>query len=173
MEELGEVADDLRQLYTDVGLRPYRVFLVNVGWSGGQVGRGVPTVTRETELLPTPLLREWTQSVQGESTAAGTREVGRARLEQVSPRYTEDAIRELVRPNLDDGEETFVEVRHDSRDGETHRRRFVVRGVPYRKAGKFEWRVGLSKQDEDRDRQGGLDESTDFPKRLLNPLMGE
>lgn len=153
-EQLGPTVDSLRQLYTDVGLRPYRVVSVVYGWSGGDVGRGTATVISERELLPTPLVKE-TSAVLGEQRSGGLVERGSTRLEQVSPRYTEDEVKQLFHClPLKQGQQGFIEVRVDARDGLTERRRFIVRGMPYRDAGAFQWKVSLLRQDEDRSRLG-------------------
>ena len=153
-EQLGPTVDSLRQLYTDFGLRPYRVFSVVYEWSGGDVGRGTARVLSEAELLPTPSLKE-TSGVLSEERSAGLVERGSTRLEQVSPRYTEDEVKQLFhRLPLQPGQQGFVEVRVDARDGQTERRRFIVRGMPYRDAGAFQWKVSLMRQDEDRSRLG-------------------
>lgn len=173
VEQLGAVADDLRQLQTDFGLRPYRVVSVLQRWSGGRVGAGTVAVVRELELLPTPLI-EW--AVRRRNTEGGYTEDGSAVLSEISPRLTEEQVQQLVAPGgLGPGEESFLEMRMDARDGVVvPRRRFTVQGPPFRKAGKFEWRVRLVKANPDRDHQGGLGgERTDFPERLRNPLMAE
>lgn len=172
MEQLGQTADELRQLYTDVGLRPYRVFSVVVQWSGGKIGVGVAVVARQTEFLPTPLVD--LSPVWSEVKSAGKVEDGVATLRQISPRLTEDEVRGLFfQDEIEPGQEGFLEVVHDARDGQTERRRFTVRGAPYRKAGKFEWTCRLQRARKDRKRDGELDGRTEFPERVLNPLMAE
>ena len=155
VESFGELVDDLRQIATDFGVRPYRVFSVVYKWTGGEVGRGEAVVHRVEELLPTPVVK---QNVRGESRSAGVVERGDAYLEQVSPRYTEDQIRTLF-PCVKNGQfsepyQGFVEVTMDARDGKSDRRRYQVIGVPERRAEKFDWRVRLIRQDENRDRDG-------------------
>lgn len=154
VESLGETVDNLRQLYTDFGLRPYRAHSVVYEWSGGEVGRGTPRVISEQELLPTPRLTE-TSGIQGELRTGGLVERGSARLTEVSPRYTEDQVRVLFHQlPLGPARQGFIELRVDGRDGSSERRRFVVRGVPFRDAEGFQWRVNLLRQDEDRLRNG-------------------
>lgn len=167
VESLGSVVDDVRQIATDLGVRPYRVFSIVCFWSGGEVGRGTPSVIHETEFLPTPKLME-TSGVRGSPRSGGVAERGDATLRQVSPRYTEDQVRALcgtgaatdaqgqpigVPPGAKNIE-IWIEVRVDSRDGDTQRRRFIVVGQPFRDAEKFEWRVTLMRQDQDRSRAG-------------------
>lgn len=51
VEELVEVADDIRALYTEFGLRPYRIFAVWVGWLADEDDDGAVTGD-EVMLLP-------------------------------------------------------------------------------------------------------------------------
>lgn len=163
VNELQETVDELRQIATDLGVRPYRVFSVLIEWDGGAVGRGVARCVKEVEILPTPKVNE-TSGVQGEIRSAGLVERGSVTLSQVSGSYTEDQVRSMFMlaplgptapgDGLKPGQETFIEVRVDARDGVTERRRFVVRGMPYRKAEAFEWRVSLMRQDMERARNG-------------------
>jgi hypothetical protein len=173
VEELAAVADDLRQLNTDFGLRPYRVFSVVVAWSGGVIGRGLAAVVSETELLPTPLVD--LRPVRGTMRTGGQVEEGMATLKEVSPRYTEEDIETLFHQQpLPKGHEGFLEVRMDRRDGvRVKRRRFTVRGVPYRDAAEFDWEVRIMRQRRDRKPDGKLSERTDLPERVKNPLMAE
>lgn len=156
VEELGEVADDLRQLNTDFGLRPYRLFSIVVRHTGGVKGRGDALLESETEVLPTPYITEVDQ-LRGQLTAGGTNEDGRIRVTEISPRYTEDDIRTLFHTQpLPDGLEGFLELRIDSRDGNAMRRRFTVQNAPMRRADKFDWTVRLLEQQPPRSRSGQL-----------------
>lgn len=153
VESLGAVADDLRQLYTDVGLRPYRMFSIIYRWSGGEIGRGEPTVISQEEFLPTPNIS--LLGVRGSPREAGIVERGDVRVTQISPRYTEDQIRTLFHClPLPLGCEGFVEITVDSRDGASPRRRFAVVGVPTREADRFHWVASLVRQDASRLRDG-------------------
>lgn len=164
VESLGGIVDDIRQLATDLGARPYRVFSVVSQWSGGEIGRGEVQLLRETEFLPTPKLVE-TSGVRAEPKSGGIAERGTIKLREVSPRYTEDEVRGLLGtgPLTDPATgiplaavEVFVEVRMDPRDGVSERRRFIVSGMPYRDGEAFEWVVSLLRQDQDRTRGGAL-----------------
>lgn len=90
IESLLPVIDGARQVATDLGARPYRVFRRVRTWSGSSVGDGVPA-DLDTELLPRPRVREqqgldgvWGQGV----TAGGTVVRGRLRLDLISGSYT-------------------------------------------------------------------------------------
>lgn len=165
------MADELRQLYTDLGLRPYRVFSVAQQWSGQAVGRGTLSVLSEVELLPTPLV-DFTP-MRRRMTEGGFTEDGLVTLREISPRYTEEDVQALCCRRSDvPGREVFIEMRHDARDGQTVRRRFTIESVPFRKAGKFEWQVRLRKANPDRAPNGATTgERQEFPDRLKNPLM--
>ena len=154
VDEWNDTADEFRQLATDLGARPYRVFAVVVRHSGGTDGRGDPVVVQETELLPTPLVKSRGQRQDLKS--AGKTERGHIELTEVSPRYTEDQLQQMfhVKPLLD-GLEGFYEVRIDRRDGRApRRRRYTLRGVPELDAENFQWVLKLQKQDGNRARDG-------------------
>lgn len=154
--ELGDVADDIRQLNTEFGLRPYRLFSVVTQWSGGDLGRGEETLLSETEFLPTPKVS--TEPLRGELLAGGLTERGTTRVSEISSRYTEDDIFSLffVQP-LPRDHQGYIEMQMDRRDGDRRkRRRFVVQGAPYLDAERFEWRVRMVEQDLARDRDGVL-----------------
>ena len=149
VESLGDVADDLRQLYTDVGLRPYRMLSVVYRWTGGEVGRGEPIVVSQEDFLPTPNV---TPAVRGSLREGGLVERGDVRVTQISPRYTEAQVRGLFHCNpLPAGMEGFIEIVMDARDGDdSPRRRFTVIGVPVREADRFHWTATLTRQDASR-----------------------
>ncbi len=146
VEGLADVVDDARQLLTDFGLRPYRVFSMVVRWSGGAPGVGNPVVVSEKELLPTPKIG--LETLENRMTSGGTSERGIVRMTGVSSRYTEDDIHALfhVQP-LPPGHEGYVEVRADARDGRAVARRFVPL-VPSRRPEKFDWIVPMRRQSE-------------------------
>jgi hypothetical protein len=109
--------DSIRQIYTDFGLRPYRVFMVWVGWSAdvnadgvvagaerwlepGVEGVGRPVLLKEVELLPTPLVGGL-GGLSGDVEATGNTESGTVNVSQVSAGYTEDQLQGLVPPYRD------------------------------------------------------------------------
>lgn len=138
---LVAVADDLRQLYTDFGLRPYRVYLVWVGWTADEDGDGLvqgeelrldpaqegvgrAVLLREVEILPTPLV-ESMAGVGGELEATGLTERGSITVSQISMGYTEDQLQGLIvevrDPRFPDslrpGVSFFYEVQEDRQGG--------------------------------------------------------
>lgn len=154
-EELGETVDDLRHLETTFGLRPYRYFAIRARWSGGEVGRGDLRVVRETELVPPPRVVE--RSLRRGAGAGGRDESGTVRLDEISPRYTEDDLSMLFPRALAAGEEAWIEERSDGRDGyETRRRRFSVASAPKRDPQTWSWQLELRVQEGGRDRSGAI-----------------
>jgi hypothetical protein len=155
VECFGGMVDDLRQLNTDFGLRPYRMFSIVVRWTGGEVGVGEPKVVSEVEFLPTPNIgMEGVRQKMGET---GKGERGEIRVTEISPRYTEDDINALfhLQP-IPDGGDAFIEIRMDERDGSTIRRRFTPL-VPTRRPGKFDWAVTLKRQNQNEHRDTSVD----------------
>jgi hypothetical protein len=161
VESLGGIVDDIRQINTDLGARPYRVFSVTLKWSGGEIGRGDAEVVSETEFLPTPDLSS-INSVRRSLLSGGNVERGGLALYEISPRYTEDQLDALCygdRECRGPAFQTFIEVSIDRRDGDrTKRRRFTIAAVPYRDAKRFQWTVDLTKQDGDRKPDGTVQE---------------
>jgi hypothetical protein len=180
-EELGGLADDLRQLNTDLGMRPYRMFSVVYEWSGKEIGRGEPRIIFEQEFLPTPKLtlvglvdRGYIRaSVAEVAQSGGSVERGVISVIEISPRYTEDQINWLFRQggDLDPGQIAFIEIAMDRRDGAATRRRFTVNSVPQRDATKFYWSVELVRQELDRTRAGQpVDSATGKPPGAATPV---
>ncbi len=158
---MGGLYDEMRQLQTDLGMRPYRVWVVTVAWSGGEIGRGEARVLQEHELLPTPLvdLRPVFVSIK----SGGRVDSGTFTLREISPRYTEDQIWGMFR--AEPGCQVFVEVQHDTRDGLAERRRYTVASVPWRDTKDPQWIARLSSEQGGRPRDGQLPEDETFPER--------
>ncbi len=152
--EMGSVVDDIRQLYTDFGQRPYRVFSVVYEWSGGIVGRGTPSVLAQMEFLPTP--KTTLATIRDDMKSGGIVERGTVNVTEISPRYTEDQVNQMFHCGapLPEGQEGFIEITMDKRDGYSERRRFRVHDVPERDAWNFMWRVNLFKQELNPNRAG-------------------
>ncbi len=152
VEMMGSQLDMARQMVADVGLRPYQVFSVVVRWSGGERHRGEPSVIWEQPFLPIPKVEDL-GAINKDLRPGGRVARGDVRLTGISPRYTEDQIALLFPRQLGPGDEAFIEIRMDARDGEnTPRQRYIVSGQPARRA--FDWTVDLTRQDEARTRSG-------------------
>jgi len=152
VEDLGQVVDDIRQLATDLGARPYTVHVVRIAWSGGEVGRGEPSTALELQILPTPRLTGVGEGAVRSQEPGGAIERGDVRLTGVAPRYTEDELGNYF--GVEPGEECFFEVRIDQRDGEARRRRYVLARPPERRPEHCDWVLVLRRHDGDRQRDG-------------------
>lgn len=165
VEDLGAVADDIRQIASDLGARPYRLFSVIQQWSGGQVGRGEASIVQRRELIPRPRVN--VNPARTEFTEGGRQTRGYVRVSELSPRLTQDDIFGIfaVQP-LTEGLEAYVEMAMDSRDGRSERYRLTAADVPYRDAENFQWTVDLYFASNSPTRDGGLQEATLYPGRL-------
>jgi hypothetical protein len=154
-QKLIPVADRLRDLFTRFGLRPYKVRVVRVRWSGGTRGIGAPIVERTLDLLPTPLvvdLTTMTEVVQ----PVGLDEIGSITVSEISGRFTDYQLR-MLDPNgrePDPDEEVYYEIEFPKPDGTSDKRKFWLRSAPHYHAGRFYWQVRLEKAHQDRDFRG-------------------
>lgn len=173
-EELAPVVDEARQLMTDLGMRPYRVFSVTLRWTGGERGRGASEVVSEREFLPTPRVVDLS-GMRARAQENGVELRGDVRLREVSARYSDDDVRGMFHGCQQGAQfETFIEIREDARDGaEPRRKRFVVEVEPYRDAQRFEWVVVLSGQDGARARDGSQTTNLQTPAQVrMHRLLG-
>lgn len=156
-QKLIPIADNVRNLFTRFGMRPYKVRIVRVRWSGGKRGRGAPHVARSIDLLPTPLVEDLSALTEVLE-PIGVDETGVVTVSEISGRFTDDQLRYLSDDGAPPGpdEEVFYEIEYPQPDGAGGDvvRRFTLRGAPDYKAGRFQWSVRLEKANEDRSRQG-------------------
>jgi hypothetical protein len=163
----GKRADRLRQIATNKGIRPYRVFLTWIKWDGPDRGEGTDTLVKRIEILPTPRVKSL-DNLSFSLFHAGTIPVGSLRVDRISVhRFTEDILLGKAFPDnpLPFGEspiekhlpapwEFFYEVVEDGRgDFPAKRKRFRPMNNPVREAGKVHWSIMLERTSEDRSRQ--------------------
>jgi hypothetical protein len=153
-ESLGPAVDGIRQIATDLGVRPYRVFLVHWRWPGRR-GIGKPVETHREEILPTPRVQDML-STNFAVSAFGTSEGGGLFIDQVSQRYSEadltgrtPDLMDAVRPQTSSSNvEFFWEVRERrNTTPPTKPRRYIPSGVPMLNRTGMHWRVNLQKQE--------------------------
>jgi hypothetical protein len=154
------VVDKVRQIATNLGARPLRVFLVWTAWTGERRGEGEERLLAERELLPTPVVSDPT-AVLRNPFAAGTLPVGTVTVTEISTgQYAEDELRGWKLPDgspLDEAVmDFFYEVREDGRTAgrAPERRRYRVLGDVYLDAENVQWRVLLERASPDRRRDG-------------------
>jgi len=150
---LGPSLDEIRQIGTDLGLRPYRVFLVHWQWAG-EKGVGRPREISRREILPTPRVRDMSQASFLMS-QFGMTEAGGIFIDRISTKYSEDDLRgrtpDLRNParqqtNLANVE-FFWEVREDRQTVPPPKpRRFTPGAVPMLSRSAMSWSLPLTKQ---------------------------
>jgi len=166
VESLGYVADDLRQIYTNLGARPYRINAVVVRWTGGAIGRGKQEVVSSKPVEPTPRVN--LAPLRNEMTSGGLQEKGYIRADQISPNFTEDDIiysMYEIQP-LPDGYQAVWDMFIDDRDGRTVKRRLVPKGPPERHPTRLEWSCEFLRQDENESREVFPSPITHSPEEL-------
>lgn len=159
IDELSDIVDCARDIYTSLGLRTYQVSLVWTRWTGGERGRGQEYLLQELPLLPTPKLD--LASVALELKELGMNEQGTITVTQLSARYDEDLLMGRAGP-LPKGQDLpvdvnfFWEVYTPEQRGRGVRRRFFPAGAPSKDAGAFQWTMRLTEQEGERQRNGAL-----------------
>lgn len=160
-QRFAKTADNLRQLNTNFGMRPYRVFLVWLKWTGSERGEGEEVPVAECELLPTPLVATM-DMVALDPRSAGILPVGSLRISEVSmDRYTRDFLRGIDIPGVGHFDHIpplytfFYEVREDGRgDCPAWRMKYRLSTEPHRQADQLQWQFALERISEDRERDG-------------------
>ena len=154
---LGRVADNIRQVATRLGARPYRCFLVWSTWDGGVRGEGNEIETARVEILPTPVVTSM-DSIALNPQNIGLVQVGDVKVTEVSVAFTEDTL--LGRTNgATQVEQPYAfcwEVIEDGRHTGILpvRTKFRVRGRPVLQADNAQWVVNLERVGDDRRRDG-------------------
>jgi hypothetical protein len=157
-QRLVPVADRLRALLTDFGLRPYTVSIVRTRWTGGRRGVGEEVVVEEIRLRPTPAIADMT-GVSAIASPAGLAEQGEILLSKISGTMTEEQLRGISSDGtaIDADEQFFYEIHFPRVDGSPgERRRFFPTSAPYYNAGGLQWQVQLRKQNAERQRGGDV-----------------
>lgn len=159
--DVTSIVDAARQLAVDVGVRPYRVFLVHVQWSGKTRGDGQAIVISEIEIVPAPRVRDLS-SIRKSVGSTGDSEEGDLVIDRISARYSEDTLLGRT-PDLQDplqlqtsrrNAEFFWEVveARPTRPNTARRRFSPPRALTLKRPGG--WRVTIVRQAGDRSRTG-------------------
>jgi hypothetical protein len=117
-DDLVELADDVRAIYTELGARPFRTFVVRRTWVGPRAGEGAMTEVA-TEILPRPAVL--VAGLRGDLRPAGLDEEGDIVVSEISLRWTEP---ELYSPTLTDVQRHMFRI--DDAHGQGVRSRFYV-----------------------------------------------
>lgn len=94
--EIGKgPVDDARQVITDLGLRPYRTFLVVEVYPGPRVRQGTRLARKWAEILPSPRVRAYRAPLSGANVGATLE--GTVILDRISrSRFTREDLRGLT-----------------------------------------------------------------------------
>jgi hypothetical protein len=167
-QDLVPVVDDVRQLATDFGVRPYRVFLVHVQWTGPTRGIGVAEEVSRREILPTPQISDMSATSRSLQ-AVGLVEEGTIRLRRISASLTEDDLlgrtADLANPDGTRRDKRSIEFFYEvvqQRPGGVEpavRRRYVPDSAADLRPAAAGWSISLRKQQQDRARDGSMDRS--------------
>ncbi len=161
--DLTSVVDDIRTIASDMGVRPYRVFMVHGVWSGAKRGEGTLQVNSRREITPVPRVRDMA-SVRRNLRSTGLTEEGDVVVDRISARYTEDDLigltpdlQSLTQPRtLRSNVEFWYEIEENrpSRPNPVPRRFSPPVSVPTLSRAGMSWSMALTKQDYNRGRTG-------------------
>lgn len=148
---MSRVADNVRQIATNLGARPYRVFLVWSFATGEERGEGTEVEKKRIEILPTPVV-ESLDAIQRGPFAGGAYPVGSIRLREVT--LTLDAST-LSGKRLPDGKvvdtlpepwDFWYEVMEDGRhEVDPEPQKFRLLAPPVNDAENVQWILGLER----------------------------
>lgn len=163
--ELVGVIDDIRTIPAELGVRPYRVFLLHAQWTGGEVGEGQMHIVSRKEITPPPRVQD-VSGINQVLRQGGVSEEGDVKVDEISARYSEDDLLGLTPDLLDPndrrrllrGVEFFYEMEeYRDSDRPTAKRRFTLANTPTLSREGLQWTVTLLKQDGDRMRDGSTE----------------
>jgi len=146
-----DLADDLRDMLTQFGLRTYKVSMVRIEWTGGKRGRGTAYVKEETPILPTPKISSL-DALQDIVLSAGRTESGSIDLSQISGRFTEEQLQGFSEQGdgIPPNQEFFYEIEFFPHEGPSKKRRFFIKSAPSYTPGRLQWSVRLERANDDR-----------------------
>ncbi len=155
MQQLIPVVDCIRDLYTQLGARAYKVSVVRTRWSSGRRGVGTESVVSSIDLLPTPLVVDMA-GLNEVLTAIGTNEQGQVTVKEISGRYTEDQLLgvDAAGNPPGPGDNLYYEIEFFRGSGQSEIRRFVKQSAPNYSPGDFAWSINLVNANENRNRDG-------------------
>jgi hypothetical protein len=154
--KLIPTADLIRDLHTRFGMRPYKMRVVRVRWTGGKRGVGTPDIESALDILPTPKIMDLaglTEIVH----PVGLDEDGTIMVTEISGRFTDEDLRFARADGTPPGpdEEVWYEIEFPRPDGKPgDLRRFYLRAAPMYYADRFQWQIRLEKAHSDRARNG-------------------
>lgn len=156
VQSLIPCVDSVRDLYTCLGARAYRVDLVRTRWSGGRRGLGVEELIVRQPILPTPRIGNLSELAIYQRGIGGD-EAGILEVSEISASFTEDQLTGLGADGcpVPKDEQFYWEVTLPASNGNSIKRRFVPTSPPNLNPTGFQWTINLRRAYEDRTRVGG------------------
>lgn len=156
LARIAPAVDQARQIATEIGARPYQVFLVWGRWGGAERGDGTFRELARLQLVPNPLVEM--MQFQRTPYSAGVLPVGTVRVSKISQSYTQPTLQGDALPNGDEFDlqdrrnDFFYEVTLDDRSPSENpeRARFRLVGSPVLMPTRVSWEMQLERASEDR-----------------------
>jgi len=157
LARIAPAIDRARQVATEIGARPYQVFLVWGTWGGRERGEGEFRERVRLQLLPNPLVE--TASFTRNPYSAGVLPVGSVRISQISTSYTQPVLTGNALPPgtqdfdlQDKRNEFFYELVQDDRSPTENpeRARCRLLSGPVLMPTRVSWEMQLERSSEDR-----------------------
>jgi hypothetical protein len=156
LARISPAIDRARQVATEIGARPYLLFLVWGTWGGEQRGEGDFKEVARLQLLPTPRIED--PSFARTPFSAGVLPVGTLRVSQISASYTQPVLQGERLPNGQDFDlqhrrnDFFYELVLDDRGPAENpeRSRMRLLAGPTLMPTRVSWELQLERTSEDR-----------------------
>ena len=156
LARIAPAIDRARQVATEVGARPYQVFLVWGTWGGRERGEGTFAEVARLQLLPNPKTEvvEFSRNPY----SAGVLPVGSVRVSQISTGYSQPVLSGNTLPNGQEFDlqnrrnEFFYEIVQDDRSPTENpeRARMRLLSGPVLKSTNVAWEMVLERSSDDR-----------------------
>lgn len=155
---LFDTANRARNIASRLGVRPYVVRIIRVGWTGGVRHQGQKTTLGTFTILPTPKVTLLT-ALRDVLLPIGRDTEGAVVVTQINPSLTEDQLRGAPEglTEIPANQEVFWEIEYPHERIGSRKRRFHLDTVPAYDAENLQWVVGLVAASPDRTRDGALE----------------
>lgn len=155
---LFRTANRVRNIASRLGMRPYVVRIIRVGWLGPRRYQGQKEILSTFTILPTPKVTLY-EALVDDQLPIGRQTTGSVVVTEINPDLTEDQLRGIPEglSAVPKHHEIFYEIEYPHENQGSRKRRFHLDTVPYYSAERLEWSVGLVAASSDRTRAGDLE----------------
>lgn len=156
--KLWRTANRVRNIASRLGVRPYVVRIIRVGWTGPQRHRGQKQILSTFTILPTPKVTQY-EALRDVQLPVGRDTEGSVVVTEINPELTEDVLRGIPEglAKIPKHQEVFYEIEYPHENQGSRKRRFNLDTVPYYDSENLQWAVGLVAASPDRTRAGDLE----------------